>query len=467
LLQAPFFTYRTRLKASKNALNHQWWQMGSKGENKMLTSLFGELRSLKNKNQQRMSTPLVDELQDDDSGFAATTIMKRLQAESDALAEQSMTTDNHVRDLVVSGSCAQAIRDHFKQTRSNLSTATRQISLLDPSGLWASSVIQALSEAGGKPVERLHLREQGTLRTLAMIERVVLERRQEEPLRIYHADVRAQGGDNQAVPNALMEHSHLTAVIVGAMSPNAVDEMLCNLYMAVQHPQWRCPTLLFMLPPNAVWVANKIAMIDWPRNIRVQTVNESLSCASAVWNSLLTMWNRAKLLPALAPAPVGRVYRDDMAGLPIRLGPFQAATAPQTQSTSQPQIQHSPLSIQAANESLRAMLGTEGLMGCAVVDTRTGSILARQAAEKNPFELDLAAAQAAQVLNAHNQAAHALGVPKGAEEITTSTNGQYHIIRTSSKHPGLFLFALIQKQKSSLSLARYKLMEAELSMTVG
>ena len=39
-----------------------------------------------------------------------------------------------------------------------------------------------------------------------------------------------------------------------------------------------------------------------------------------------------------------------------------------------------------------------------------------------------------------------------------------HVMRTVSRHRGLFLFAILDKQRTNLALARYKLMEAEQSL---
>ena len=142
-----------------------------------------------------------------DGGFAATAILESVATE---VNERGQMVDRHSHDLVVSGSPAQAIREHFAATRADLETATSLITLLDPVGVWASAVIKALSDAGGRPIERLHLREQTTLRTLAMIERTTLVRRHEDTLRIYHADVRAPGRENAEIPVALMERSQMT-----------------------------------------------------------------------------------------------------------------------------------------------------------------------------------------------------------------------------------------------------------------
>lgn len=417
----------------------------------MLSSLFGDLRTIR-------GTPVPEEA---DQGFAATAILESVATE---VNDRGQMVDSHTRDLVVSGSPAQAIRDHFTTTRADLDTATRQIALYDPTGVWASAVIKALSDASGRPIERLHLRRQGTLRTLAMIERTTLERRNEDLLRIYHADVRAPGSDNAAVPLALMERSHMTAVIVGAMQPHDIDEMLDTMQRAVRHPNWRCPTLLFMLPPNAVWIANKIGMTEWPTRLKVQVLNEALTSASAVWNSLLGMWNRVKKEPVWGPpqAPLAT----GLEGFQIKVADLSTSTpggvagALPAQPGAGSRVA-APLDPLQAERALDALAGLDGVFACAVVDAGTGLILARQERSEQPVPLELAAAASAQVLRAHQQAGRQLGLTGDVDEVMTSAGPRHHVMRRSSRHKGLFLFAVLDKQRTNLALARYKLLEAE------
>ncbi len=427
----------------------------------MLTSLFGDLRTIRGTTRDGHPAP-----EERDQGFAATAILESVATE---VNDRGQMVDSHLRDLVVSGSPAQAIRDHFASTRADLDTASRMIALFDPTGVWAASVIKALSDASGRPIERLHLREQGTLRTLAMIERTTLERRHEDALRIYQADVRAPGNDNAAVPLALMERSHMTAVIVGAMQPHAIDEMLTTLQTAVAHPNWRCPTLLFMLPPNAVWIANKIGMTEWPARLKVQVLNEALTSASAVWNSLLGMWNRVKKEPVWAPPQAPAAGGLD--GFQIKVADLAVPSAEASGATvTMPVVASSgvaaamrrhALDPALASQALTALAGLDGVFACAVVDSGTGLILARYSREDQPVQLELAAAASTQVLRAHQQAARHLGLTTEVDEVMTSAGPRHHVMRTVARHPGLFLFAVLDKQRTNLALARYKLMEAE------
>ena len=135
----------------------------------MLTSLFGDLGPPKNPDPKKRGAD-----DEPDTGFAATAILESVATEVNARGQM---VDRHSHDLVVTGSPAQAIREHFANTRADLDTATSLLTLLDPAGVWASAVIKALSDAGGRPIERLHLRDHATLRTLATIERTTLVRR--------------------------------------------------------------------------------------------------------------------------------------------------------------------------------------------------------------------------------------------------------------------------------------------------
>ena len=432
----------------------------------MLTSLFGDLGPPKDP---KKSTPAADA---PDEGFAATAILESMATE---VNDHGQMVDRHQHDLVVSGNPAQAIRDHFATTRADLETASRLITLLDPVGVWASAVIKALSDAGGRPIERLHLREKTTLRTLATIERTTLVRRHEDTLKIYHADVRAPGRENAEIPVALMERSHMTTVIIGPMQPHAIDALLVSLLDATSLPTWRCPNLLFMLPPSAIWIANKVSAVAWPARLHVHVLNESLTSASSVWNAMLGMWNHVKTQPAWEP-PEGHSllnspdYPIRVADLDAPAGEATTATPPtltgELRAAAKPvmRVSHHALDPARARQALADMLQIDGLLGCAVVDGTTGLVLARETREDQHADLDLSAAASAQVLRAHRMAARNMGLSEHIDEVTASAGARQSVLRTVSHHPDLFLMALLDKHRANFALARYKLMEVEKSL---
>ena len=427
----------------------------------MLTSLFGDLgpaRNTKNK------TPDFDDTQVDSSGFAATAIMESVATE---VNDRGQIIDRHLSDLVVTGSPAQAIREHFASTRADLETASSMITLLDPVGVWASSVIKALSDAGGRPIERLHLREKATLRTLAMLERTTLVRRQEDTLRIFHADVRAPGPENAEIPVALMERSQMTAVIIGPMQPHAIDALLNSLRHATSLPTWRCPHLLFQLPPNAAWISAKVEAVVWPQRLRVHIVSEPMTGASSVWNAMLNVWNEAKLQPGWDPAAVSPML--GISDFPIKVGDLggradgmPAADAAATiSSLGIPLVPRTVLDAARGRQALASLLKLDGLLGCALVDATTGLVLAHEARDDQTIDMEQAAAACAQVLSAHRTSARQMGIVDPIEEVITTAGARHVLIRALQRHPELVLVALLEKHRTNLALARFQLLEVE------
>src|SRR5262245_4300549 len=135
----------------------------------VLKSLFGELVTAPLKPGAAMPE------------FAATAV---LESTDTRVADDGRMLDRHQQDLFVTGSPAAAMRAHLTHTQP--ANEVRTITLLDPTRLWAPGVIKALSDATGQPVEKLHLREQATLRVLATLERTVVPRRGDATLKIYH-----------------------------------------------------------------------------------------------------------------------------------------------------------------------------------------------------------------------------------------------------------------------------------------
>jgi hypothetical protein len=408
----------------------------------MLSSLFGELESSKPSDGRsaRASSPG----EANDQGFAATAILETVISD---LNESGHFVDRHQHDLVVSGSPAAAIREHFAATRSDLETASRLITLIDPSGVWAAEVVRALSDAGGRPLDRLHLREQATLRTLATIERTTLVRRHEETLKIYRADVRVQGRENAEIPVVLMERSHMTVVIVGVMQPHAVDALLDSLREACALPTWRCPNLLFMVPPGASSMTHRINAVAWPMSVAVHVIAEPMTSPSSVWNAMLRVWNQVKKLPSTragvrTPAPIS----------------FSLAEEAARQSIA-------PIEPARAQLALAHMLHLDGLLGCAVVDSNTGLVLARETREDHPVDMALSAATSTALLQAHQLAARGMGLTDPIEEIITSTASRQHVLRTLQGHADVFLLTVLDRQRANLSTVRFKLQEVERNLS--
>src|SRR6478735_7165893 len=433
----------------------------------MLTSLFGDLRATRDakaKDSEFADTQVGSGGQD----FAATAIMESIATE---VNDRGQIIDRHVSDLVVTGSPAQAIREHFAATRADLETATSMITLLDPVGVWASSVVKALSDAGGRPIEKLHLREQTTLRTIAMIERTMLVRRNEDTLRIFHADVRAPGPENAEIPVALMERSQMTAVIIGPMQPHAIDALLRSLKHATSLPTWRCAHMLFQLPPNANWINAKVEAIDWPDRLHVHIVSEPMTGASSVWNAMLNVWNSAKTHPGWDPAEVSPML--GTSDFPIKVGELDPTYDPAPKPTINslgseavggPIAARNVFDATRGKLALASLLKLDGLLGCALVDAGSGLVLAHETRDPQVLDMEQSAAACAQVLSSHREAARNMGLTEPIDEIITTAGARHILIRALQRHPELVLVALLEKHRTNLALARFQLLEVERSL---
>ena len=108
------------------------------------------------------------------------------------------------------------------------------------------------------------------------------------------------------------------------------------------------------------------------------------------------------------------------------------------------------------------------LSGMTALVTGASSGIGRAAARelagvtgKDPRVMELMLRESAQVLRAHRLAAGNMGLSEQIDEVMVSAGLRQHVLRTVTRHPDLFLLALLDTQRANLALARYKLMEVE------
>ena len=362
-------------------------------------------------------------------------------------------------DVVVDDSPAEAIRAHFAAHRQDLQRASQMVTLLDPSRLWASQVLHALGDAAGQPVQRLNVRERASLRTLAVIERTLVPRRDADALRVYHADIRggasAAGVAPEEITSALAEGSQLTAVIVGAMQPHALVVLLRGLLQASHQPTWRCPQLVFILPPGAAALRQRILAQDWPAGVQVHALAEPLGSVAHVWNCVLEAWEatqRAGSQAAVPAAPAGLTGLTDL----TMAAPLTAPVAPLPPAPS------ARLPMVVLNRVLLPLARSEGLLACGIVDLATGDLLATQQREQPPTDLaGLAEAMCAARL-AHQAVAADEAPP---DEVLVTSGPRQTLLRLLPGHAPneapLGFVAVLDRQQANLPLLRFKLLDAE------
>lgn len=362
------------------------------------------------------------------AGFAATEIYEDDEAATGfattALFDDSPAAAAHreppATEVFVSGSPAQAIREHFATARADLQSASAMITLLDPSRLWAASVIKALADATGQAVERLQLRERATLRSLALIERTAVLRRAATPLKVYHADIRALGAEHDEIANALAERSHMVAVIVGALPPAGVEALLRSLLAATRQPTWNCPHLVFMLPPGGQPLGRRVLAQDWPAAVQARVLSEPLTGVSSVWNAVLAAWDG--------------VAKDEAAVLAA-----QANAA-------------------AIGRAVTALARTEGVLGCAQLDLASGEVLHL---DSPALPAPVMRQQVQALLAARRSLVQAAGDGVVPEELMVTAGARIALLRAATPTATQAVLVVLDRSHANLALVRFKLMEAE------
>lgn len=335
------------------------------------------------------------------------------------------------QNLYVSGSPAQAMREHLARTLPQ--EGSRILTLADPTGTWAPRIIQALSDATGQPIQRLAVRDQATHRELAWLERTLIPRRGDTTLKLYHAGLASRPldasapDDSDQAPFVLMEHSDLSVVMVGTADPAHLDSLLARLLLATQALSWRCPALAFVVPSGILTIAQRIRDVDWPDDVTVDLIDDTFTTPSQAWNAVLGAWDRhdVSLVPAQTLERIEAVEE-----------------------------------ARAIGRQLRQLMGTAGIVGAAVADAQTGLLVA---GESHRAEVDLARAAAALAVTvrAHHHANEALGHARPVEEIIVTAAAHQYVVRPLPSRGAMFMFALLDRAHSNLTLARLKVSEAQ------
>ncbi|MEV6839071.1 hypothetical protein AB0N17_31960 [Streptomyces sp. NPDC051133] len=113
------------------------------------------------------------------------------------------------------------------------------------------------------------------------------------------------------------------------------------------------------------------------------------------------------------------------------------------------------------------MTGIEGAMGAAVVDYTSGMALGTLGGGKD-LDLTVAAAGNTDVIRAKVRTMELLGLKSQIEDILITLGKQYHLIRpvTGRNGNGLFLYLVIDKDRSNLAMARHQVKRIEEQLEV-
>lgn len=109
-----------------------------------------------------------------------------------------------------------------------------------------------------------------------------------------------------------------------------------------------------------------------------------------------------------------------------------------------------------AKLSLDALTDIDGFIAGALVDSSSGLALAT-AGEGSGLDLELAAAGNTEVIRAKRKVANALKLNDKIEDVLITVGKQYHLLRPLDRNDELFLYLVLDRQKSNLAMARHEL----------
>lgn len=122
--------------------------------------------------------------------------------------------------------------------------------------------------------------------------------------------------------------------------------------------------------------------------------------------------------------------------------------------------------MSSLDETVKQLLSIEGATGAAVVDYTSGMALAQGG---NPgFDLGVAAAGNSNVVSAKLRTMADLNLDSGIEDILITLDSQYHLINVlnSTGSKGLFVYLVLDRTYANLALARHKLKNLAIGITI-
>lgn len=115
------------------------------------------------------------------------------------------------------------------------------------------------------------------------------------------------------------------------------------------------------------------------------------------------------------------------------------------------------------NTSLEEIMKIDGAQCAALVDSSSGMMLGNIG---TGVDMEVAAAGNTEVVRAKLKTMKSLGIDDTIEDMLITLGKAYHIIRPMAAHEGIFLYAVLDKSRANLALARRKIADIEKAIAI-
>jgi hypothetical protein len=162
--------------------------------------------------------------------------------------------------------------------------------VIDPAGVWAHGMMQALSDATGTPVDRLRVHSRGGLQVRAVIDETLLPAGNgpHRLVRCLHGN--AKPADRRAVFGALLSHSQVCAVLVGPMPAPEASALIDEMHRLSQLPCSANVRWLFYLGADHRGLEEQVEALGWAQAPKMLHARPLTRSVTSVWNSLYEAW---------------------------------------------------------------------------------------------------------------------------------------------------------------------------------
>jgi hypothetical protein len=109
-------------------------------------------------------------------------------------------------------------------------------------------------------------------------------------------------------------------------------------------------------------------------------------------------------------------------------------------------------------QSLESLVELAGARCAALVDSSTGMVLGHAGSDAN---LEIIAAANTEVVRAQLKSMGTLRSNDAIDDIIITLSTQFDIVRPLAANPSIFLYLAMDKNKSNMALARYKVAECD------